>query len=158
APWAHMRDRYLDKVTFQNALDLVDEIKPRVLYLALGAPDEDAHRGNYEGYLLSARQMDSYIRRLMEKLEGMPEYAGRTSYIVTVDHGRGLQQDWTSHGRNTPHSDEIWLALLGPDVASHGEITRECNVELGQVASTVAAMLGESYSNEKEVAPPLPYR
>lgn len=157
APFNHVRDTFLDRVTFHNTIDLVEEMKPRVLYMALGAPDEDAHRGDYEGYLQSAHQTDDYIRQLWETLEAMPEYAGRTSYIITVDHGRGLGAQWRDHGTKTPHSDEVWFALAGPQVAKKGEVTEPCQLTTAQVASTVAALLGQPYSNEKPVAPRLPY-
>jgi phosphopentomutase/2,3-bisphosphoglycerate-independent phosphoglycerate mutase family metalloenzyme len=155
-PWHHTRDSFLDHVTFNNTMDLVEEMKPRVLYMALGSPDEDAHHGYYEGYLQSIRRTDEYIRRLWEALESMPEYAGRTSYLITVDHGRGLGEQWTDHGSKTPHSDEVWFALLGPGITARGEVTEPCQLSTAQVASTVASLLGVEYSNERAVAPPLP--
>lgn len=156
-PWHHTRDSFLDHVTFNNTLDLVEEMKPRVLYMALGTPDEDAHHGYYEGYLQSIRRTDEYIRRLWETLEAMPEYAGRTSYLITVDHGRGLGEQWTDHGTETPHSDEVWFALLGPQVQAKGEVRESCQLTSAQVASTLAALLGLPYRNEKPVAERLPY-
>ena len=40
--------------------------------------------------------------------EANPAYRGRTTLILTTDHGRGrTPQDWTDHGADVPGSEEI---------------------------------------------------
>jgi hypothetical protein len=75
----------------------------------------------------------------------MPEYAGRTSLLITVDHGRGREGDgWKNHNSTISGSDEIWIGILGPDTPAAGE-RDGVEVTQSQVAATVAALFGEDY-------------
>jgi hypothetical protein len=77
--------------------------------------------------------------------------------ILTTDHGRGIRpQDWTSHGKNTPRSDETWIAVMGPDTPAMRERRNVPEVVTAQVAATVAKFLGQDYVNAfPKAAPPI---
>jgi hypothetical protein len=135
-----------DSFTFAAALDHVRSAKPGVLYLALGETDDWAHLGRYDNYLHTARRFDDYVRRLWDEIQGMDEYRGRTTFVITTDHGRGSAPvEWKSHGEKIPASRNIWIAILGPDTAALGERTRTETLTQSQVAATVAAFLGEDF-------------
>ena len=75
----------------------------------------------------------------------MPEYAGKTSLVLTTDHGRGdTRVDWKNHGKDTAGSDRMWIAVMGPDTKAAG-CRRDVDVTQNQVAATVARLLGEDY-------------
>ncbi len=132
-----------DSFTFAAALDYVRAEKPRVLYLALGETDDWAHLGRYDNYLRSARRFDDYTRRLWDEMQGMDEYRGRTTFLITTDHGRGKAPvEWKSHGEEIPASENIWIAVMGPDTPALGERARTGTVTQSQVAPTVAAAAG----------------
>jgi dienelactone hydrolase len=136
-----------DSLTFAAALEHVRAAHPRVLYLALGETDDWAHAGRYDHYLHSARRFDDFTRRLWEEMQSMDEYRGRTTFVITTDHGRGSGlTDWKSHGEKVPASENIWIAVLGPDTAPLGERTNTATVTQSQVAATVAAALGEDFA------------
>jgi dienelactone hydrolase len=136
-----------DSLTFAAALEHVRAARPRVLYLALGETDDWAHAGQYDHYLHSARRFDGFTRRLWEEMQSMDEYRGRTTFVITTDHGRGSGlTDWKSHGEKLPASENIWIAVLGPDTAPLGERTSTATVTQSQVAATVAAALGEDFA------------
>jgi hypothetical protein len=140
-------DEHYDAFAFRAALEMIDVVRPRVLYVALGEPDTNAHRRRYDAYLESITRCDRFVRQLWEKLQSMDEYRGRTTLIITPDHGRGrTPKDWTNHNKKTPGSDETWLAVLGPDTAARGERVDSPPIISAQIAATVAAMLGENWN------------
>jgi hypothetical protein len=153
----HWNNVRYDVFTFRGALDCLAHKKPRVLYVSLGETDDWAHARRYDLYLAAAWQNDSFIRRLWEAAQAMSEYRGKTSLVLTTDHGRGSTgEDWTSHGAEVPGSDGMWIAVLGPDTPPRG-VRKDVNVTQGQVAATVAALLGEDYhAASPNSAPPLP--
>ena len=141
--WGNVR---YDFFTFHGAAEYLKKHKPRVLYVAFGETDDWAHDRRYGLYLDAAWRTDDYIRRLWELVQSMPEYAGKTSLVMTTDHGRGdTREDWTGHSADIPGSDDIWIAVMGPDTPALG-IVPDAAVTQGQVAATVAALLGLDYA------------
>jgi hypothetical protein len=137
-----------DSFTFLAALEHIRAASPRVFYLSLGETDDWAHDGRYDLYLRSAQRVDRYLRRLWETLQAMPQYAGRTSLVITTDHGRGAaaNQAWKGHGAKVAGAEDIWMAVIGPDTAPLGERTETEPLTQSQVAATVAALLGEDFT------------
>ena len=138
------RDEHYDAFGFRAALAVIEELQPRVLYVALGEPDTTAHRRRYDAYLESITRCDRFIRELWEKLQSLEQYRGTTTLLVTTDHGRGMEPaDWINHGKTTPGASETWLAVLGPDTSPRGEQTGHGPIFSAQVAATLAAAVGE---------------
>ncbi|WP_430418939.1 alkaline phosphatase family protein [Phenylobacterium sp.] len=133
-----------DAFTHLLALDaLKSRAKPRVLYIAYGDTDEFAHEGHYDQMLWAIRRTDAFLAELWKTLQADPTYAGKTTLIVTTDHGRGVgnRESWRHHGKGAfARSDETWLAAMGPDVVP-GAGPAECG-KLGQVAATALTALG----------------
>jgi hypothetical protein len=147
----------LDSFTSAVALELLARRKPRVLYVALGEPDDWAHDRRYDHYLESTRAADSFLAELWMTLQALPEYRGRTTLLVTTDHGRGSsQRDWTSHGAEVAGSDRIWIAALGPGVSPDTRVEGE--ITAGRVAATVARAVGADYLAEVPMAAPALWR
>jgi hypothetical protein len=146
-----------DSFTFHAALEYFKRQRPRVLYIALGETDEFAHSGRYDLYLRAAQNADHHLRALWESIQTMPDYRGTTTMIVTTDHGRGnAPVQWKSHGASIEGSDKIWIAVMGPDTDALGERTNTEPLTQGQVAATIAALLGLDYrSFAKKAAPPI---
>jgi hypothetical protein len=138
-------DEPFDPLPFHTAVEYVKARKPRLLFIGLGETDDWAHFGAYSEYLNAAHLGDSYIRRLWELLQSMPEYRGKTTLIVLPDHGRGVGALWTGHGEKIPESKETWMAFLGPDTQALGVRKEAQPVTESQIAATVAALLGEDY-------------
>lgn len=154
------KDEHYDAFGFRAALELVDLIQPRVLYVALGEPDTNAHARKYAAYLESITRCDRFLRELWENLQARPQYRGNTTLIVTTDHGRGKgPSDWINHNKKTPGADETWVAMMGPDVAARGELTQHAPIFSAQIAATVAAAVGEDFmAAEPRAAAPIPVR
>ncbi|MDO6713110.1 MULTISPECIES: alkaline phosphatase family protein [Aliiglaciecola] len=162
SPWHNVR---LDAFTMGFAEEYVEQFKPKVLYLALGETDDFAHNGSYWQYVDALHRADSLIANLWQKLQSMPEYAGKTNLIITTDHGRGeTLKSWPHHGspeavkgyinaeaefkNGIVGSNEIWLAAMGPDVKQMmandhplGEQKNTQRFSLDQVAATALRLL-----------------
>lgn len=132
----------LDTFTHAYALETLKRQKPRVLYVAYGETDDFAHEGRYEQTLWAARHADAYIQQIWNTLQADPDYAGKTTLIVTTDHGRGTSggASWKDHGRKIPGSNETWIAAIGPGVAK-GAKPAGC-ASSSQVAATALTALG----------------
>jgi Metalloenzyme superfamily len=135
-----------DAFTHSVAMRHLTQQRPRVLFVGYGETDEWAHAGRYERLLRSARAVDDYVRELWTFVQSHPDYRGRTTLIVTTDHGRGrTTRDWTNHGRDVDGAEEMWLAVIGPDTPGLGERRNAASLTQSQIAATIASLLGLDY-------------
>lgn len=148
SPWSTVR---LDAFTHHYAKAYLEKHQPRLLYIAYGETDDFAHDGAYDAYLKSAHQTDAFIRDLWEWVQSQDAYRGKTTLLITTDHGRGFQDEWTSHGSDVEGAEAIWIAALGPDTSSKGAVRGTCGFTQSQVAATAAALLGLEYTNDRLV-------
>lgn len=138
-------------------LDYVKAAKPRVLFVGYGETDSWAHSGRYDQVLLASRQFDRFVEQLWNTMQSMPRYRGKTTFIITTDHGRGsgLVQ-WKDHGIEQPGSEDIWIAVLGPDTPALGERRDAAPVTQAQIAATIARFLGQDWNAASaQAGPPL---
>jgi len=127
-------------------LDYVKTAHPRVLFVGYGETDNWAHQGRYDLVLDSAHRMDHFVKQLWDTMQAMPEYRGTTTFIITTDHGRGSGlTEWKEHGVEEKGSENIWIAVMGPDTAALGERTHVGAVTQAQIAATIAAFVGKDY-------------
>jgi hypothetical protein len=127
-------------------LDYVRTGEPRVLFVGYGETDNWAHQGRYDLVLESAHRMDGFVQELWQTMQAMPEYHDSTTFIITADHGRGSGPvQWKEHGVEQKGSENIWIAVIGPDTAARGERKKIAPVTQAQIAATVAAFVGKDY-------------
>lgn len=132
-------------------LNHVKAKKPRVLFVGYGETDEWSHSRRYDLVLRSAQNVDAFIAELWHTMQAMPEYRGRTTFIITTDHGRGELDAWTDHGEDVVGAERIWLAAFGAGVTARGEM-RNATVTQAQIASTIASLLGEDFAKFNPMA------
>jgi hypothetical protein len=129
--------------------------QPRVLFVGYGETDNWGHMGRYDLLLHAAHSFDHYVEQLWNTLQRMPAYRDQTTFILTADHGRGSGPvEWKEHGVEQKGSDNIWIAVMGPDTAPLGERTHTGEVHQAQIAATVAALLGKDYRRAVPLAAP----
>jgi len=138
-------------------LDYVKAKHPRVLFVGYGEADNWAHSGRYDLVLESAHGFDYFVEQLWNLLQTLPEYRDQTTFIITADHGRGSgPEEWKEHGNEQKGSENIWLAVMGPDTRPLGERVNAAAVTQSQIAATLAAFLGRDYAAANpKAAPPL---
>jgi hypothetical protein len=138
-------------------MDYVRTERPQALYIGYGETDEWAHEGRYDQYLASAHRVDGFIRDLWTAMQAMPDYAGKTTFIITTDHGRGSGlKAWRNHGAKVDGAEYIWVAVLGPETPGLGVRRNLPDLTQSQIAATVAAAVGKNWVAASGAAPPLP--
>jgi hypothetical protein len=138
-------------------LDSFAKQQPRVLFVGYGETDNWAHAGRYDLVLHSAHLFDRFVGELWERLQSLPAYRDSTTFIITTDHGRGGGlTEWKEHGIEQKGSENIWIAVLGPDTPPLGERSHIAEVHQAQIAATVGALLGKDFRHAvREAAPPI---
>jgi hypothetical protein len=142
---------------------------PRVTWIAFGDTDNRAHEGDYDAYLAAATEADNFIRALWDSIEANPETAGRTTLIVTTDHGRGDAENnrWTGHGSGRwrgirvpglyhEGSEAIFIAARGPGIVAAPQYDMDNCASVSQIAATLLRafdLLGQE--GQPDMAAPL---
>src|SRR5450631_4573818 len=127
-------------------IDYVKSGQPRGLFVGDGETDNWAHQGRYDLVLDSAHRFDHFVEQLWDTMQAMPRYRGTTTFMITTDHGRGGGlTEWKEHGVEEKGSENIWLAVMGPDTPALGERTHAAPVAQAGIAATVAAFMGRDY-------------
>jgi hypothetical protein len=153
-PWDTVRH---DVYTARLAMAHLAAHRPRALYLALGETDDWAHDGRYDRVLEAYMRTDRLLRDLWEWLQSQPEYRGRTSLLLTTDHGRGHRPaDWRHHGAKYAGSADTWMAFITPHFAARGEWRNHAPLEARQVAATLIDWMGLQWTEfDPEAGPPI---
>lgn len=150
APWPSVRHDYF---TFRIAMAYMKEHRTRAIHIGFDETDDYAHDKNYERVLDTLRMTDKWIEELWNFIEKDPRYKGRTSIVVTVDHGRGnSSKDWSDHGEDVPEAQYIWMAFISPDVALRGEWKDAETIYQNQIAATLCKLIGLDYSEQNREA------
>ena len=151
-PWRSVR---YDAITHNFAKTYLEEMRPKLLYIAYDETDEYAHEGKYDKYLNAANQLDQYVSDLWNWVQSNYYYKNKTTILITTDHGRGNKDidSWRNHGSSVNGAEHVWMAVIGPDTPPKGEMTNHEKIYSSQIASTIASFLGIEYQNERTVAP-----
>jgi len=155
APKIIGNEERLDAITYPLAKEYLKVNHPRVLYVALIETDAYAHRGMYDMYMDAANHADAIIADIWATIQSDPFYKDQTTLFITADHGRGQNDDWTSHYKTIPHSNEIWLAAIGPDIKPLGEVKTDGQIYQKQFAQTISQLIGINFTAPYPVAEPV---
>jgi len=141
-----------DAVTYYLAKEYMKQNHPKVLQISFIETDAYAHRNLYKDYLSSAYNNDKMLEDIWNYIQTDPFYKDQTTLFLANDHGRGGNDgdDWTHHNSKTPGSDQIWFAVLGPDVKPLGEV-KSVQIYQNQYAKTIAALLGIDFKSPNKV-------
>ncbi|MFT5780503.1 MAG: hypothetical protein ACI837_003465, partial [Crocinitomicaceae bacterium] len=131
-----------DSLTFIEVIATLNEHHPNIALINFREPDFSAHQNNWPAYTGEISKTDAYVQQLWEFIENDPEYKGKTTLLITNDHGRhldGVGNGFAGHGDDCQGCEHISLLALGPDFPGNRVITKE--YEQIDVASTIAHML-----------------
>lgn len=147
-----------DTLTYRLALSYLKRHQPRVLWLGFGQSDDWAHARRYDRLLDYLRLVDRHLGELWATLQSMDRYRGNTTLIITTDHGRGrTPADWAEHDAGIEGSQDIWVAIIGPDTPAQGEVRGQAGVTQGDVAATMLQYLGLDHRDfNPDGGPPIP--
>jgi hypothetical protein len=146
-----------DVLTTRIALAYIKTQKPRVLWLGLSQSDDWAHARRYDRLLDYLHLADRFLEQLWGTLQSIDQYRGRTTLIITTDHGRGLTpKDWIDHDAGIEGSEDIWIAVIGPDTPDRGELAPAETVHQSDVAATMLRLLGLDWRDfNPDAGPPI---
>jgi len=146
-----------DVLTYRIAREYLRKNRPRVTWIGIGQSDDWAHARRYDLVLDYLHIADGLLADLWQTLQSMEPYRGRTTLIVTTDHGRGrTPADWAEHDAGIQGSQDIWIAIIGPDTPATGEARNVAGVTQGTVAATMLQHLGLDWKAfNPDAAPPV---
>ncbi|RAJ94168.1 type I phosphodiesterase/nucleotide pyrophosphatase [Larkinella arboricola] len=146
-----------DFLTYYAAKNYLLQNRPRVLFMQFDETDGLAHAGRYADDLRMINAADAFLADLWKTVQQIPQYAGKTTLIVTTDHGRGHtpKATWKGHGTKTPDSYQLWFAVIGPDTPPTGEQSGGPVLFQNQLAATLARLLGHEFKCEHPVGSPV---
>ena len=105
---------YTDTSVWTEAQSVLVSESPELLLVYLADVDHYGHLGNWDNYLAAIETADAIVGALWTRLQELPAYAGKTTMIVTNDHGRHTT-NFVSHGDGCAGCRTIQLLALGPD-------------------------------------------
>jgi hypothetical protein len=150
SPWTEERHDY---ITLEMALEYMRQERPRVLHIAFDETDDWAHDRKYNRVLDAVGFLDRSLRKIWQAVNDSPAYRGKTTLIVTCDHGRGSTlEDWHGHGEEIPAAAQIWIAILGPDTPALGEAKNVPDAFQRDIAPTMLDLMGVDYREYTGVA------
>ena len=147
-----------DALTHYLGLAYLKRHQPRVLWLGLGQADYWGHARRYDRLLDYLNLADDFLEELWQTLQSQERYRDRTTLIITTDHGRGrTPQDWVEHNAGTEGSQDIWIAIIGPDTPALGEVSNYPDVTQSDIAATMLQYLGLDHRKfNPDSGPPVP--
>ncbi|MFM1779733.1 MAG: hypothetical protein RJB49_26 [Bacteroidota bacterium] len=140
----------LDAFTHFKAMHYLKKNKPKALYISYGETDEFAHEGAYNHYLDAAHQFDAWVGEIWDFVNSDPDYKGKTTLLITTDHGRGdaKKAEWTSHGDKIKDCYQIWYAMIGANVPALGEVKWKEQVYQKDLIHKAANAMGVQFKSE----------
>lgn len=132
-----------DLITYSKAIEVMKDHRPKMMMVHFRGPDKYGHSEDWENYLGSIRETDSLLFQLWKVIEADPHYSGKTTLIMTNDHGRHLddvQNGFKSHGCKCIGCTHINFFAIGPDIKEGAIISRKR--EQIDILPTIAHLMG----------------
>ena len=152
-PW--FKGEALDVFIHAMVMDYLETNKPKAVFISYGEPDEWAHSLNYRYYVDGIKNIDIFLEEIWNFVQNTEGYKDNTAILLTTDHGRGLLEQWGSHGGDIPNSNEIWFALYHPNIKEKGELKNTNTIYLKELAPTLSQILGKDFKAEHPVSSPI---
>ena len=128
-----------DDANWAAAQTVLATDKPTFLTLYLPDVDSAGHSGNFTDYIDAIEHADEIVGDLWAYLQSDPEYAGKTTMIITNDHGRHWY-DFAGHGDDCYGCETIELLAVGPGVKPG--VVSTIQRGMPDFAPTIGALLG----------------
>ena len=135
-----------DGITYAYAIETIRNDHPKLLFISFGETDGWGHGGNYDKYLHAVHFTDGFIKDIVETCEADPFYKGKTTYLISTDHGRGKGEKFKNHGADTRGAEQTWLMALGKGIPALGETSQNGPFYTKQIAATIADLLGIDFT------------
>jgi len=140
-PSIDTKDR-VDEKTLTAALTKLEEFTPTLSMIHFRGPDTKGHANDWSGYIEKIKETDAHVAEIWDFLQSNEHYQGKTTLLVTADHGRhldGIGSGFIGHGDSCNGCKYIYLLAIGPDFKENQVISKH----YGQIniAPTIAKLL-----------------
>lgn len=133
----------MDSLTIVEAMRILSQHRPNLVFINLMEPDGFAHAGNWENYLRGIARSDKYVEQLWDFIRKDKFYKKNTALVITNDHGRhldGINGGWMEHGDSCEGCRRISLLAVGPDFKKGHTIAEKYT--LVDIPVTLSPLLG----------------
>ena len=125
-----------------------------MLFVGYGETDNWAHQGRYDLVLHAAHDFDRLREGTLE------HHAGAFRSIATrppssspaITAAAAGTEQWKEHGVEQPGSENVWIAVMGPDTPHWASGHRSVAVTQSQIAATLAGLIGKDYPKAEPAA------
>lgn len=128
-----------DLDVWHEAESLLSTYTPSLMLLYFAQVDQAGHSGDWDYYTSTIAVADSIVGMLWDFLESHPTYSGKTTMLVTNDHGRH-DYNFSGHGDDCPGCRTIQLLAVGPDIKEGFVSTIPRTIP--DITPTLGALLG----------------
>lgn len=135
--------RYVsDAEVYAEAVRVVDEEQPKFLFVNFGSVDLGGHSRAFSIYTEAIRNADIHVADLWAHIQAHPLYQGKTTMILTTDHGRHTDHrgGFTGHGGMCDGCRDLFSLVIGPDTPEGLVVNRRTYQT--DFAPTVGRLLG----------------
>jgi len=128
-----------DTDVWHETEQVISDLAPHFLLMYLADVDSRGHSGDWEDYLAAISTADSLVGALWDVLQADTAYAGKTTMLVTNDHGRH-DYNFQGHGDDCVGCRHIQLLAIGPDIQSG--LASDVPRTIPDIAPTIGELLG----------------
>ena len=128
-----------DTDVWHETEEIIANQAPHFLLMYLADVDHAGHSGVWNNYIDAISIADSLVGELWSTLQADSAYAGKTTMLVTNDHGRH-DYDFSGHGDGCMGCRHIQLLAIGPDIQSG--LVSDVPRTIPDIAPTIGELLG----------------
>jgi len=131
-----------DFATWEMLRTVMRRDHPLLAIVNFGMTDIMGHLGNWSAYQNAVRDADQLIYSLFLEIQSDPVYEGKTSIIITNDHGRHLDDVKTGfqdHGDHCEGCTHVMMLAIGPDIKVNSVVN--VSRRLIDIAPTIGALM-----------------
>ena len=128
-----------DTDVWNETQEIIANQSPHFLLMYLADVDHEGHSGDWGNYLSAIQTADSLVGALWDVLQADTAYAGKTTLLVTNDHGRH-DFNFQGHGDDCAGCRQIQLLAIGPDIQSG--LVSDIPRTIPDIAPTIGELLG----------------
>ena len=130
---------YTDIDVWHETEQVISDLAPHFLLMYLADVDSKGHSGEWGDYLNAISRADSLVGELWNTLQADTSYAGKTTMLITNDHGRH-DYNFQGHGDDCVGCRHIQLLAIGPDIESG--LVSDTPRTIPDIAPTIGELLG----------------
>lgn len=128
-----------DSDVWHETEQVISDLAPHFLLMYLADVDSKGHSGNWDDYINAISIADSLVGELWSTLQADTAYAGKTTMLITNDHGRH-DYNFQGHGDDCVGCRHIQLLAIGPDIQNG--LVSDTPRTIPDIAPTIGELLG----------------